>query len=517
VFTPYPNLETAQTHALEHGLRQKAVAYVTRGSGLSAELLVFDHTPEYPTAGTQVPSGGLEAGETVLEGALRETFEETGLEGLTPKGYLGSGLYANGSMRQVWHCCWLEVGEATTLRESEARFAPTMNIPDSWSQNADDHVFLHRFVPVSSATLHYDFDAFLPKLWERLGFIVVQKAVCYVTRGDNELLVLEGHKDGGWHVVRGNVDDGETPLETAKRELLEEAGLDLPHPVSLGRAVYPLFEHAAERGIEATHRKARQIWQYNFFHFRAPSDTPDSWQHLVSQGSSDGGRTYTHTFHPLETITHLEQNQDALLSAIDSSVSIPPRAGAMPLQPVAVCYITRDATLIPSPSLAGERREQNPRIEPALVSESGWRSEAKPGERTPLELLIFDGHPDGGVQIVAGGIEPGETPLEAARREALEEAGLRLEDGVFLGRHEWHWIGKHPDTHEPLAIHEDRYAFHFHVTEPRDSWEWVVSGGDDDQGRVFRQRFVRLEDVRLDWDLNEFLSQLRADTTGSII
>ena len=102
MFTPFPNLEDAQTHALSHGLRQRAVAYITRGERSAPELLMFDHTPQYPTAGTQVPAGGLEAGETPLEGALREAFEETGLTGLTPREYLGSGLYENGLLRQVF-------------------------------------------------------------------------------------------------------------------------------------------------------------------------------------------------------------------------------------------------------------------------------------------------------------------------------------------------------------------------------------------------------------------------------
>ncbi|MFT4266635.1 MAG: NUDIX domain-containing protein [Xenophilus sp.] len=39
-------------------------------------------------------------------------------------------------------------------------------------------------------------------------------------------------------------------------------------------------------------------------------------------------------------------------------------------------------------------------------------------------LLVFDHPADGGMQLVKGTIEPGETPEAAVRRELLEESGL---------------------------------------------------------------------------------------------
>ena len=39
------------------------------------------------------------------------------------------------------------------------------------------------------------------------------------------------------------------------------------------------------------------------------------------------------------------------------------------------------------------------------------------------DLLLFE-HPHAGIQIPAGTVEPGETPEEAAVREAVEETGL---------------------------------------------------------------------------------------------
>ena len=59
-------------------MRKRVVVYVTRPGEGSPELLVFEHRHELD-AGLQVPAGGLEVGETIEEGAVREVVEETGL------------------------------------------------------------------------------------------------------------------------------------------------------------------------------------------------------------------------------------------------------------------------------------------------------------------------------------------------------------------------------------------------------------------------------------------------------
>ena len=65
-------------------LIDKVLAYVTWGN----ELLVFSH-PDFPEAGIQVPAGTIEPGEEPEVAAVRETFEETGLSGLTLVAPLG--------------------------------------------------------------------------------------------------------------------------------------------------------------------------------------------------------------------------------------------------------------------------------------------------------------------------------------------------------------------------------------------------------------------------------------------
>ena len=68
--------------------RLRVACYVTRSRDGRTELLVFDHV-DLPDAGTQVPAGGIEAGESYDAAALREVREETGLTEVEVVGRVG--------------------------------------------------------------------------------------------------------------------------------------------------------------------------------------------------------------------------------------------------------------------------------------------------------------------------------------------------------------------------------------------------------------------------------------------
>ncbi len=59
-------------------MRQRVLAYVTRERDGVKELLVF-HDREHPGAGTQVPAGRVDPGETLEQCLSRELDEEAGI------------------------------------------------------------------------------------------------------------------------------------------------------------------------------------------------------------------------------------------------------------------------------------------------------------------------------------------------------------------------------------------------------------------------------------------------------
>jgi ADP-ribose pyrophosphatase YjhB (NUDIX family) len=103
----------------------KVCAGVVRPRGDATELLVFEH----PTAGIQLPKGGLRRGETPEAGVLRELREETGLAAVeVPRRvgvwerHAGAGPDGSGALeRHVWHVFLVQ--------------APT-GAPDRWTHEA---------------------------------------------------------------------------------------------------------------------------------------------------------------------------------------------------------------------------------------------------------------------------------------------------------------------------------------------------------------------------------------------
>jgi 8-oxo-dGTP diphosphatase len=127
--------------------RQRVLAYVTRERHGRTELLVFEHR-DHPDAGTQVPAGRIDPGETLEEGLLREVHEETGLARVR--------IVRELPLLGDWVAASQYENHAFELRVDEA--------PDSWEHEVhgegDDAglVFVYRWVGVDTEITLWDGD-----------------------------------------------------------------------------------------------------------------------------------------------------------------------------------------------------------------------------------------------------------------------------------------------------------------------------------------------------------------------
>lgn len=96
---------------------QKAVPVIIRSSENLTELLLFHH----PKAGDQIVKGTIEENESPEEAAIRELFEESGIENVAVSYKLGQKDYP--SIHQTWHFFMMK---------------QVIDLPDSWKHFAND-------------------------------------------------------------------------------------------------------------------------------------------------------------------------------------------------------------------------------------------------------------------------------------------------------------------------------------------------------------------------------------------
>jgi 8-oxo-dGTP pyrophosphatase MutT (NUDIX family) len=99
-------------------------------------------------------------------------------------------------------------------------------------------------------------------------------AIFVARHGRTEALVVHRSPAGGayWHTIAGGVEPGEEPGTAARRELLEETGLDT-EPKATGIVfVYPLHEESDER---------RALYEPGLTEIRVEcflAEAPDGWE-----------------------------------------------------------------------------------------------------------------------------------------------------------------------------------------------------------------------------------------------
>ncbi|WP_416876163.1 NUDIX hydrolase [Kitasatospora sp. SC0581] len=107
------------------------------------------------------------------------------------------------------------------------------------------------------------------------------------------------------------------------------------------------------------------------------------------------------------------------------------------------------------------------------------------------ELLSFTHRdfPEAGVQVPAGGVEPGEDLESAARRECLEETGIAVIRELYA-------LGVDQSPHPETGVERVTVFFHAALGQAApDGWRHVVGGVGTDDGMVFDCRFAPLDDV----------------------
>jgi len=291
----------------------------------------------------------------------------------------------------------------------------------------------------------------LPKVQRVAAYAVVLRAAA-----DGELTILLSRLSDAlvrrptWTLPGGGLDHGEDPRAAVVREVYEETGL----PVEVGETAWVFSAHAPD-----TWRRGRRVDNHALrivYDGWVPVDAPPP------QTTEVGGSTAEARWMPLR------QALDGTLTTVDLvkqalEMHRPPR-----LQRVAAY---------------------------ALIARAGAS-----GEELLLTRISARGYHSGSWTLPGGGVDFGEEPRAALRREVAEECGVECEVGEVLEVHDLTVTGTAPN-----GRHEDFHGIHLvfaaRVTggaEPRvvevdgttDAVAWVPVA-DVESGRVETLDVVR--------------------------
>ncbi len=129
----------------------------------------------------------------------------------------------------------------------------------------------------------------------------------------------------------------------------------------------------------------------------------------------------------------------------------------------------------------------------ALARRHRWREKVLINVTRHEDQLVLEhtaDHADAGVQVPAGGVDPGESPAAAAVRELHEETGLTTRVPAAYLQSRW-W---------PHADAPSRIRHYYWVTAPPDTptaWSHVVTAGEADEGMTFHLSFRPLTEPGL--------------------
>lgn len=195
---------------------------------------------------------------------------------------------------------------------------------------------------------------------------------------------------GQWALPGGGIEWGEHPRDTVVREVAEETSLDsVPGPL--------LTSYARRVAAKGSFPEGMAIGM--IFAARVADGTPVL---VENDGTSD-----LVAWHPMDALPELAWNAEAAVDLV--------RAGARSPQP---------ADDQPGPGLGIPHRPRSSRRRLGAYAIATNHDADVP--RILLVKLAIDDPEAGCWNLPGGGVEPGESPLEALHRECYEETGLAL-------------------------------------------------------------------------------------------
>ncbi|HEX3005525.1 MAG TPA: NUDIX domain-containing protein [Angustibacter sp.] len=184
------------------------------------------------------PGGGVEPGESPHDAACREAWEELGLsvDDLGQPALTSSNEFGFAGRRYLGHNTFFAVRtERFTpvpvgMNEEERAFT----LGAEWLGSGELEALVASGAPVAPVEMV----RWLPRLHERLPAEPVRPTVRVLVVDAEQRVLLLRSRAGFWFPPGGGIEPGETAVQAARRELVEELGLHLADDGELGPCVW---------------------------------------------------------------------------------------------------------------------------------------------------------------------------------------------------------------------------------------------------------------------------------------